>query len=257
MSSTGARISFGELSGILQGNPSMSNSSLSNLGFVFEVGMDAFAHQDRGRQLTQLGFFAAERLGHMKEIHFLWPSQFQSYHARHAQDPHGQCLFAEFVSGVSTFQGEIFVYFPNRNYSNHLLLVDNDSVVARGVDWDFVDKAIPVIRNKETTYQRQAEFRDFGRCTWLSSSRVGGVSEPNMKPGTNDPGAKAIFATMEALKTSSRPVWYKKDGNGRSVDYVRLSRTSPSNRCGLHRDDLSNSVDYPDVICVIKEVPPL
>jgi hypothetical protein len=249
-SATGARISLHDLKRILHAHPTTATSSIYNLGFVFEVGTDQFAHQDRSRRLTELGFFAEERLGHMKEIHFLWPSQFQSYHARHGQDPHGQCLFAEFVSGLYSFQGEIFVYFPNTNYSNHFLLVDNNSAVSRGVDWNFVDDAIPHIQKMATTYQRQAEFRDFGRCTWLSSSRVGGVAEPNQKPGTNHPGAKVIFATMEAFKASSRPLWYKEEGNGRPVDYVRLSRTSSFKRCGLHRDNLSNSVDYPDVLCV-------
>lgn len=243
-----------ELKRMMDSNPTLHHPVIENLGFLFEESKAYFDVKDGSHQLTNAGPFHLARLKEMKAIHLLLPSKFQSYHVKSAVDPHGQVLFVEFVEGLLSLPPEhlpmIFLYEGNKDYKNDFIVVRNDCTIAHSVDWDFVHRAVPNSASRDPGVQRQASFIDFGHCTWLSSSRVGGRAEPNLKPGSNQPEVVSLTETLSDLLCKSSPPWRQGHVQLPSLNSIRLSRTSPAHRCKLHRDNRSNSTRVPDVVCV-------
>ena len=173
-------------------------------------------------------------------------------------------------------QVNVNIYWPNRNYNNDFITVnnmDNLKDFQHGVDFHNLEGLFSFQNHEEETYvKRQARYVDLGFTSSMCTSRknsMSGVSTPMKKSGTLSAKAGECFLLMTELSKVTPMKWLKernlqcyhdpryknrakkfadtiKEGN--IVEYIRINDTSlgtddgnNETLCRPHNDAKTNS----------------
>lgn len=204
-------------------------------------------------------------------LHFVFFAKSQAYRCKTGTHPHGTVSFKNFYESLQRFprrRPKLFVYLPDKSYSNNFLIVINNSEHSQNFPWLTVIKffeELPVEEKKSYGCHEEGNAKDFGYHNWINSSRDGnplGIARPGLIPGSKDDIPKLCFTHLSQFgkSTVTECKWdsteLKEDEysldivSGNVMHLFCVGKCNYQEPIKLHHDGDGNSQDFPDVFAL-------